>query len=146
MGYSTDFKGELRFVNEPTASQLVALKNMCGEDCREHPEWGTDGLYYIDLELTDDFTGLRWNGAEKTYDLDKLVNVVIIEMRKRWPDFALTGALAAQGEEVTDRWALVIGETGLAEKRKVAVTGAIVTCPECACRFVLEDAAKKAST
>ena len=138
MGYSTNFNGELRFTNEPTASQLAALKAMCGEDCREHPEWNAKDLYYIDLELTDDFYGLQWNGAEKTYDLEKLVNVVLVEMRKKWPDFGLTGTLAAQGDDVDDRWALAIGEDGMAQKMKLAVTGKIVTCPHCEGRFELE--------
>lgn len=138
MGYSTNFIGELRFTSEPTASQLAALKAMCGEDCREHPEWNAPGLYYIDLELTDDFSGLRWNEAEKTYDLDKLVNVVLGEMRKKWPDFGLAGTLAAQGEDVEDRWALTIGEDGLAHKLPLAPTGKIVKCPHCGGRFELE--------
>jgi|CXWK01.1.fsa_nt_gi hypothetical protein len=138
MGYTTEFRGELRFAKEPTASQLAAVKAMCGEDCRDHPEWDAPGLYYIDLELTDDFTGIKWNGAEKTYDLDKLVNVVLVEMRKKWPNFGLTGTLAAQGEDVEDRWALTIGEDGLAHKTKLAVTGKIVTCPHCDARFALE--------
>lgn len=142
MGYSTEFTGELRFVHEPTASQLAHLNSMFGEDCRDHPEWGTQDLGYIDLELTEDFTGIRWNGAEKTYDLDKLVNVVIAEMRKRWPDFALSGQLAAQGETVTDRWALVIGADGTATRHKVELAGQVVTCPHCERQFVLEQAAK----
>lgn len=138
MGYSTNFDGELRFTNELAASQLATLKAMCGEDCREHPEWDAKGLYYIDLELTDDFSGVRWNGAEKTYDLEKLVNVVLVEMRKKWPAFGLVGTLSAQGEDVEDRWALTIGEDGIAYKMKLAVTGKIITCPHCDGRFELE--------
>lgn len=139
MGYSTEFKGELGFTSEATASQLAALKAMFGEDCREHPEWEAKNLYYVDLELNDDFTGIRWNGAEKTYDLDKLVNVVLTQMRKKWPDFGLTGVMVAQGEEVEDRWALRMGADGWAHKDKMAVAGQVVTCPHCQGRFVLED-------
>lgn len=137
MGYNTRFDGELRFVTEPTATQLAKLKSMFGEDCRDHPEWETDGLYYIDLELTDDFCGLRWNGAEKTYDLDQLVNVVIAQMRMKWPDFGLIGSLTAQGEDVQDRWMLTIGDDGLAHKTKLGITGKIVTCPHCDKHFEL---------
>lgn len=141
MGYSTDFKGELRFVGEPTAKQLAKLNSMFGEDCRDHPEWDAPGLYYVDLELNDDFTAIRWNGAEKTYSLEKIVNVVLREMRKEWPDFALTGTLIAQGERIEDRWALHIGEDGLAHKQEIAVTGTRVTCPDCGHKFLLEKAA-----
>jgi hypothetical protein len=143
MGYNTNFKGELRFTKELTASQLAALSSMLGEDCRDHPEWGAGkNLYYIDLELTKDFGGLKWNGAEKTYELEKLVNVVITQMRKQWPDFGLTGSMAAQGEEISDRWALVIGEDGFAHKQPIAMTGEIVECPHCGEKFALEDAKK----
>ena len=140
MGYSTNFTGELKFTAEATAPQLAALKAMMGEDCREHPEWNAPGLYYIDLELTDDFTGIKWNGAEKTYDLEKMVNVVLRVMREKWPQFGLTGTLGAQGEDVEDRWALQMGEDGLAHKVKVAMTGKIATCPHCGWRFALEEA------
>lgn len=139
MGYSTKFDDELRFTHELTAPQLAALNAMFGEDCRDHPEWDSGkGLYYIDLELNEGFSGIRWNGAEKTYDMDKLVNVVIHEMRKVVSDFGLTGQLLAQGESAEDRWALVIGEDGLASKVDIAFTGQIVHCPECGKRFAVE--------
>ncbi len=138
MGYNTNFTGELKFIAEATAPQLAALKAMMGEDCRDHPDWNATGLYYIDLELNEDFTGIKWNGTEKTYELEKLVNVVLRVMREKWPAFGLVGTLSAQGEDVEDRWALTIGEDGLAHKVKVALTGKIVTCPHCEERFALE--------
>jgi hypothetical protein len=55
MGYSTDFKGELKFTNDPTVKQLGKLQEFLGQDCREHPEWGATHMTYIDLELLDDF-------------------------------------------------------------------------------------------
>lgn len=138
MGYSTKFTGELKFAKELTATQLAALSAMMGEDCREHPEWGAKDLYYIDLELNEDFSGLRWSGAEKTYGMEKCVNVVIGEMRKRWADFALTGQLNAQGEDVEDRWTLSIGgPDGLAMKTKVPVVGQRITCPDCGHKFIV---------
>src|SRR5258708_4315685 len=103
MGYSTEFRGELKFTRELTGSELARLKGMLGQDCRQHPEWYAKGLYRVDLELLEDFSGLRWDGTEKTYDLDRLVNVVIREMRKAVPDFGLTGKLVAQGEDMDDQ-------------------------------------------
>lgn len=143
MGYSTNFTGELRFTKELTASQLAHLSSMLAEDCREHPEWNAPDLYYIDLELTPDFGGVRWNGTEKTYSLEKLVNVVITQMRKKWPDFGLTGTLAAQGEDAEDRWALTIGDDGMAHKEKLVITGQRVKCPECDHKFILQGAESK---
>lgn len=137
MGYTTEFKGELKFTKELTATQLAELASMLGQDCRQHPEWGTKDLYYIDLELTKDFSGIKWDGSEKTYGLENLVNVVIHQMRKKWPDFGLSGSLLAQGEEIGDIWQLTIGDDGLAKKVPVALAGRIVTCPHCDERFLL---------
>lgn len=141
MGYTTRFDGELKFTNEPTAKQLAKLNSMFGEDCRDHPEWGRLDLYYVDLELTDDFTGVRHSGAEKTYDFEQLVNVVIKVMREEFPDFGLTGTLMAQGEDVDDRWQLVIGDDGLAKRVKIQIVGTKIECPRCDHKFYLEDRA-----
>lgn len=137
MGYSTQFKGELKFAKEPTASQLAHLQSFFGEDCRDHPEWGAKDLYYVDLELEKDFSGIKWNGAEKTYKLHELVNMILREMRKKWPDFSLEGKLAAQGEDIEDRWELTI-EDGNAVRRDVAIVGQKLTCPHCERNFILE--------
>lgn len=61
MGYTTTFKGQLRFTSELKASELAVLGQLFGEDCRDHPEWGATDLYYINLELTKDFSGLQWS-------------------------------------------------------------------------------------
>jgi hypothetical protein len=140
MGYHTEFKGKLEFTTEMTATQLAALKKMLGEDCRDHPEYEAPGLYYIDLELMEDFSGLEWSGAEKTYDMEQLVNVVIKQMRKQWPEFGLSGILAAQGEDIEDRWELRIGDDGFAQKRKIVISGTRIVCPHCEGTIILEEA------
>ena len=142
MGYSTEFRGQLKFRDELTARQLAKIKSMCGEDCRDHQEWEAGDLTYIDLQLTDDFSGLEWSGAEKTYYMEKLVNVIITQMRKTWPEFALTGELQAQGEDAEDRWKVIIGDDGMAKKVDIVVTGEIIACPRCGGRFVVEDTLK----
>lgn len=142
MGYTTTFTGELKFTHEPSVKQIAKLDSMFGEDCREHKEWNAPGLYYIDLEHNDDYSGIRWNGAEKTYDLDGLVNVVIREMRKEFPEFGLSGTLIAQGEIADDRWQLVIGDDGLAKKVAVHIVGTKVQCPNCEHKFYIESDAR----
>lgn len=142
MGYTTVFKGALKFKGDATVPQLQALKAMFGEDCREHPEWepGDKWLSYIDLKLTDDFTGIEWDDeTEKTSPMDALVNVVLRQMRKTWPDFGLVGELTAQGEEFEDRWRCVIGEDGWAKRVEWPRVGKIVQCPGCSCRFAVEE-------
>ena len=140
MGYTTKFGGVLNFKTELTGSQLAYLNTILGEDCRDHPEWKAPNLYAIDLELTEDFSGIRWNGAEKTYDMDELVNVVIRLMKEKYPTFELTGKFVAQGEDIDDRWELII-TNGIAEKVKIIPNGTKVKCPHCEQYFYLNDVA-----
>jgi len=140
MGYSTEFKGVLRFTKELTREQLVKVKSFCGEDCRDHPEWeDAEGLAYIDLELSADFTGLKWNGAEKTYNMVDVINLIIVNMKKDFPDFGLKGSLFAQGEEFDDVWRLCFNEDDFAEKEDIIITGKRITCPHCEEDFIYEE-------
>lgn len=134
MGSSTDFKGKLKFVNELTASQLAKLNEFMGEDCRDHPEWGEEGMTYIDLEITKDFTGIQWDGSEKTYDLPEKINLIISQMQKEWPDFGLEGFFIAQGDAVGDIWRLSIKD-GKAIQEDIPLDSGEVECPECGHRF-----------
>lgn len=138
MGYSTSFSGELKFSTELTASQLAYLSSLLDEDRRDHPEWkAPDAFYYVALELTEDFSGLRWNGQEKTYGMDAIVNTVIRLMRERWEDFGLVGRMDAQGEDIGDVWAL-IAEGDSARKLQLMLEGRHVECPHCEQEFVLD--------
>jgi len=116
MGYNTNFNGELKFKNELTASEINLLKSFLGQDRRDigfeedKKVYETDDeyWYHIDLELNDDFTGIRWNGAEKTYDMDKIINFLTKQMKQKYPNFELIGTLSAQGEERDDRYNIVM--------------------------------------
>lgn len=138
MGYTTTFKGELKFTTDLTAKQLSKVKSFLDEDCREHPEWGRTDLTYIDLEISSDFSGLKWNGAEKTYDLAEKINLITEQMQKEFPEFGLEGSLLAQGEEIDDRYAIVI-ENGKAKQVEIKIKGTKVRCPHCDESFILED-------
>lgn len=137
MGYTTKFEGELLFTKELIESQLAKLKTFLDKDCREHPEWESEHLTYIDLELNDTFSGLKWTGAEKTYDLTEKVNLVIKEMQKDYPDFGLEGELIADGEGIDDRWVLKV-ENNKATKQKIVVLGTKIVCPHCGEEFLLQ--------
>jgi hypothetical protein len=139
MGYSTNFSGELKFAHDVTVPELTALQKFLGADVREHKEWNPPhDLYFIDLELLEDFTGLKWDGSEKTYELDQAINLITREMRKEFPEFKLQGQLLAQGEDAEDRWMLVLDEQGIASKQEIVITGQRVKCLECGHKFVLE--------
>jgi hypothetical protein len=141
MGYTTTFEGKLTFTQTPTVEHLRALKAMIGEDARDHPDWGDvpASFNYIDLDLTDELDGLQWSGAEKSYGMVDQVNFVLRRMRKEWPAFGLTGAMAAQGEEAEDAWTLAIVD-GTAVRQPRVLPGTRVRCPECKHAFrVTED-------
>jgi hypothetical protein len=137
MGCTTKFTGHLSFTRELTASELAVVSSFFNEDCRDHPDWVSFGetLFYIDLKLTKDFSGIEWDGSEKTYFLDKLINVLITEVKKKIHDFGLSGSMDAQGEDIDDAWTLLINDEGFAENIKRVVIG-VVECPECQHRFI----------
>lgn len=136
MGYTTEFKGVLKFKTEPTVSVLREIKKFFGQDMRElDPHYAKDNsINYIDLELADDLSGVQWDGSEKCYGMVESVNWVIWKMLVVDADFGLTGEMKASGEDSDDRWILRI-VNGKAEKVRVEWTGLLVECPDCKCRF-----------
>lgn len=132
MGYKTKFSGELKFTKDLTVKELAKVKTFLGEDCRKHPEWESRDLYWIELEFLNDFTGLKWNNSEGTsYGMVECVNLIINQTRKEFPDFGLSGSFLAQGEDMDDRWWLVI-ENGQAIRRDFEIE---VKCPHCGHQF-----------
>jgi len=118
MGYSTDFVGDLLFTCSMTDEMWETLESYFGEDAREHSEWdvpresyGSPKFYYIDIEPNDNRTGIMWNGAEKCYGMVEIIQFLMDEMRKTYPQFGLVGVMEAQGEDVQDHWFLVADGT-----------------------------------
>jgi len=142
MGYSTQFNGKLEFTSEITGPQLLGLSKILGKDRRDHPAWpkvgGNDYWFFVDLQVTEDFTGLEWDGAEKAYGMVEVVNTILAIMRKDFPGFGLEGRLDAQGEDIGDVWALEVSEGGTARKVPYELQGRRVECPRCHEEFVLD--------
>jgi len=138
MGYSTTFTGKLKFKKELTATQLAYLNTILGKDRRDIGfeddskvyENKDNYWYHIDLELTEDFSALKWNGSEKTYDLDSIVNFITKRMKAQWEDFELTGKMSAKGEDAEDRWNLIM-VNGKAIKEELKIISKECTCPKC---------------
>lgn len=147
MGYSTEFAGKLLFVEELKASEIARLNIFLGKDIKDidskiEENWydeDDDGdWYHIDLCLTPELDGLKWDGSEKTYGMVNIVNFITRMMREKFPNFEMKGELEAQGEEFDDRWKLVM-ENGFSKKVDVNIVGDVVTCPHCDEQFVLEE-------
>jgi hypothetical protein len=139
VGYSTEFKGVLKFTADLPASQLGRLNEFLGKDCRDYPEWGCPHLTYIDLEITDDFSGLQWDGGEKSYDMVDKINMILLRMREEYPEFGLIGKLQAQGEDFDDRWVLTFDDNGKAIRQDLMIVGEILECPYCGGKFEKEE-------
>lgn len=133
MGYTTKFTGELRFGLELKASELAYIKELFEVDDVEKGDWikpEGEQPHYIQFELTPDFGGIQWDGSEKFYNAVGAVNFIIVNARRKIPDFCLTGHLLAAGEDVDDKWSLVI-ENGLAKEVRTPPKGHKITCPHC---------------
>ncbi len=139
MGYYTEFLGSLKFTSELTASELTEVVKFLGEDCRDHPEWKNAlNLTHVNLKLLDDFSGVEWNGSERTYDLCEKLNMIVSNLRLTLPDFGFEGNIMAQGEDFDDRWEIYcVG--GFCYRRDRSVKGRKIECPYCEETFMLED-------
>ena len=135
MGYSTSFKGRLKFKKELTASQISELSKLLGKDRRDFDFkfeliGDDDFWYHIDLEFTPDYSGLQWDGSEKTYGMIEIINSITNFMKKKYPDFELIGKLSAQGEDAEDRWTLEMKD-GEAVKKELQIKIKECVCPIC---------------
>jgi hypothetical protein len=138
MGYETKYRGCFKFTNELKASELAYLGSFFGEDCRDHPEWGVMlENYYVDLRFTKDYLGIEWNGSEKTYDMPEQINFIIDRIRERNINTELEGKMSAQGEEIDDRYDIIIQE-GRAIRIELTPPGTKIECPHCKEEFYYE--------
>jgi len=111
MGHSTEYIGKLKFKNELTIPQLKKLEGLT--DC-----YSEEINKNINLEVTEDYNGLRWDGAEKTNDLEDVINFVIAQMELTYPLFELTGKLKCRGEEIDDIYNIVMENNVAVVKNK----------------------------
>ena len=140
MGYNTDFVGQLSFASEPSRAVLAKINSILGKDIRDidpNPSESPGEFCYIDLELLEDFSGIKWDGSEKTYDMPGIVNYLTKKVREVDPSFCLVGQLAAQGERAEDRWILKMVD-GVATVVPNSPTGKKVRCPHCEEDFFVE--------
>ncbi len=144
MGYDTQYDGALYFSNleDISVEKLRYLKSILGEDYRDHKEWHSflpekTYLTYIDFKLLDDFSGIEHTGAEKSHDQVDALNLIkaLMEVKFGKP-FRLEGRILCQGEDIEDRWFLIMGDDGVAYRLDIEI-GTLITCPECGHRFEL---------
>jgi hypothetical protein len=138
MGYNTEFKGSFTFKNELTTPQMAKLNTILGEDVRDHKNWPMGyECTFIDLEFTPDFTGLQWDNSEKSHDMEDMLNLIMEIMQSYMSGFHFEGEMIAQGEDIDDRYRIVI-ENDFAVRKEIDMTGKKIKCPLCEGDFYLE--------
>lgn len=145
MGYNTEYRGVIKFAKELKASELAYLKRYLGIDVRDldFMDANVDNCF-IDLEFTEEFDGLQWNRAEKTYRMDQIIEFVIDRMIFAYPEFQLNGILYCQGEEADDRYEIHVVKNRV-KIIKTPPAGIKMTCPSCGEKFYYEDETEKVS-
>lgn len=131
MGYSTDFHGKLEIEPPLNEAEIAFLTRFFDADQSRDRQWGNSDLpeyidftppdysNYCDLTVTVDGKYLQWNGSEKTYQLEQWVQIVIdhflspnAKAKEKFPlleaNHIVNGTLLAQGEDIKDRWKLVV--------------------------------------
>lgn len=133
MGYSTSFEGEILITPELMASHIKHI-----EQTIDRLEDDNSKDYHPDYEFNKDYTGLIWNGAEKSRGMDEAIKDIIAATTNLYPEIKFNGQLKAQGEEYDDRWILRVVDN-LVDTEDLILTGKEVICPECKYKFRLED-------
>ncbi len=140
MGYTTTFTGKLEFTDAVKPKMLALIKSVEFADLRElDPTYEDDhDVSYLQFRITDDFSGIEWDGSEKWYGAVACVNWLIAFVRREFPKFSLKGQMCAQGEDAADRWILRMVD-GVATKVETPPTGRTVECPDCGATFYPDD-------
>ena len=134
MGYNTYFSGVLEFNEEVSVGVFKLIKKILSS----HEANYNGKRIFLQFEMTEDFSGIQWDGSEKFYDAVDAVNYIIEKVKAVYPKFALKGELIAQGEDTFDRWKLCINDKGRAYKKEIVNEEGEVTCPHCGKDFKLE--------
>jgi len=122
MGYDTSFYGILLFTRELRSSEICMLEDLIEDDIDKTVEIDDiEFLSNIDLELTKNYSGIKWSRSEKTRNMVEAINYLIVAMRRKVPDFGLKGGMECKGQETCDVWRIIIGDDGFAEADESAV-------------------------
>lgn len=148
MGYNTYFKGSINFSRELTVPELRTIQeildtdeifdlaNKYGYAFRANEKYND----YISVVINDDYTGLCWNGAEKTRNMVGALNVIMYAIRSKIPDLNFCGEMLASGEEAFDVWGIRIVDE-FAERFEVFGEQK-VECPHCKRHFMVNGVKK----
>lgn len=134
MGYSTNFKGQIK-IDPPASAELIRDVNAFCEKrhgdsinvYKDHPG------FYCNWKVSEDGTSILWNGSEKSYDMDTWLPILIEKFFVQ-NNHILNGTVIAQGEDVGDTWTILVKDN-IVER----VDGHIKDTQSCANVTVIDD-------
>lgn len=135
MGYTTQFSGTLKFPEDMSLKMLRKIKPLMGIDSRDRDDAPNADWTHMQFEVTEDMTGIKWDGSEKFHDAVDAVNWLTDKMREDFPKFKFSGRLDAQGEAIGDVWVLRICDNGDADALDTPPAGEPIECPHCGEEF-----------
>jgi NTP pyrophosphatase (non-canonical NTP hydrolase) len=110
MGYNINYVGELQFSDGLSDEEINKISIFLGCEMSDFPDYGIFDFYSIDLKFTDDFSGLTWDYSEKSHFMDKQINFMLDRIKEINPDLTLEGEFLCQGENITDRFKIVVSD------------------------------------
>lgn len=118
MGYTTDFDGRINLSRELTDAEAKAIYDFSEERHGGNVGGFTTRVqgYWCNWAPTDDRLGIEWNGAEKFYDADEWMQLVLDEFITP-AGIVANGTIKAQGEDYNDRWLLVVTDNVVTTKK-----------------------------
>ena len=122
MGYTTDFKGSLKFNKPLTIRQLKTIQEFDGKRPRSNLYVGsTMPDSWCDWAVDDLGESIAWNGSEKSYHMFEWLMWLRSNLLSAWGIVLLDGIIEASGEERNDRWAIICKD-GILKKVKGKIT------------------------
>lgn len=106
MGYNTEFEGSIEITPALTVDEYVTMEKLTRTRHENNRMYGGSGEapgYYCDWRFAPDGGSLAWSGAEKSYEMDKWLELIV----KKLPGHEFHGTVLARGEEFHDQWKMV---------------------------------------
>lgn len=132
MGYDTRFKGSIRIEPPADPTLMLAVNDYCRDENKERggrfPAFGW-GDWVVSA---DGATIGHDSGTEKSYEMEAWLRVLIRDFLAP-AGRILNGSMLAQGEDVEDRWNLVVVNN---EVSRVDDKPKTIQCPECRHKWV----------
>lgn len=106
MGYTTRFKGEIKIDPPLSPEEVTALNTFADDRHGDGDVYPGFPSFYCQWVSKKDGTAIVWDCGEKFYEAEAWMNYIINHFLAE--AHTLNGEIIAQGEDVDDRWKLVV--------------------------------------